>query len=108
MTVAINKPGYMTEETSAKLIGRMGIPSQHTHLGPSQQFITTRRRLEKTQLLKPKKLGDITGKFVNYFAPIPSDYGTKKAVAQQKITDTTCFYPRYQKILLNHCIRFGE
>jgi peptidoglycan/xylan/chitin deacetylase (PgdA/CDA1 family) len=82
MTVAINKPGYMTEEQIKNLSENGNTIAAHTW---DHHMVTKYTGDDwKTQLLKPKKkLEDITGKSVNYFA-YPFGLWNKEAVAQLK------------------------
>lgn len=82
MTVAINKPGYMTDEQIKNLSDNGNTIAAHTW----DHHMVTKYNQEdwNTQLVNPKKkLEGITGKPVNYFA-YPFGLWDKEAVSKLK------------------------
>jgi peptidoglycan/xylan/chitin deacetylase (PgdA/CDA1 family) len=82
MTVSLNKPGYMTKEQIKNLSNDGNTVAAHTW---DHHMVTKYTGDDwNTQLLKPKKkLEDITGKSVHYFA-YPFGLWNKEAVSKLK------------------------
>lgn len=85
MTVSINRPGYMTESQIKNLSENGHTIGAHTW---DHHLVTKYEGKDwEIQLLKPKKrLKDITGKPVNYFA-YPSGVWNKQAIPKLKNSD---------------------
>ena len=82
MTVALNKPGYMTKEQVKQLAGENHIIGSHTYDHKNVKTYTVDDWVEQIQ--KPsQQLQSITGKPVEYFA-YPFGLWNKEAIARLK------------------------